>query len=55
MGEISQVNTLVYTMEYQVENILMSFCLSEADSKKYTIVKEKFEMHFIKRHNKIYK
>ena len=41
-------------MGYQAEDILMSFCLSEADGKKYTIVKEKFEGHFIRRRNKIY-
>ena len=54
-GETSQVNILVYAMGYQAEDILTSFRLSEADGKKYTIVKEKFEGHFIKRHNKIYK
>ena len=32
----------------------MSFRLSEEDGKKYAVVKEKFESHFIKCHNKIY-
>ena len=41
-------------MGYQAEDILTSFRLSEADGKKYRVVKEKFENHFVKRRNKIY-
>lgn len=49
-----QVNTLVYSMGDQADDILRSFKLSEADGKKYTVVKEKFEAHFVKRRNVIY-
>ena len=42
-AELSQVNALVYTMGHQAEDILTSFRLSEADGKKYVIVKDKFE------------
>ena len=52
-AEVSQVNALVYAMGYQAEDILTSFRLSEADGKKYGVVKEKFESHFIKCRNKI--
>ena len=53
-AEVSRVNALVYAMGYQAEDILTSFRLSEADGKKYGVVKEKFESYFIKRRNKIY-
>ena len=53
-AETSQVNALVYAMGYQAEDILTSFRLSEGDAKKYGIVKDKFEGHFVKRRNKIY-
>ena len=42
-AELSQVNALVYAMGHQAEDILTSFRLSEADGKKYVIVKDKFE------------
>ena len=51
--EVSQVNALVYAMGYQAEDILTSFCPSEADRKKYGVVEEKFKSYFIKHHNKI--
>ena len=47
-----QVNTLIYTMG---DDILRSFRLSEADSKKCDTVKSKFDSHFIKTRNVIYK
>ena len=47
-AETSQVNALVYAMGYQAEDILTSFRLSEGDAKKYGIVKDKFEGHFVK-------
>ena len=48
------MNTLIYSMGAQADNIFRSFGLSEDDSKKYTVVKGKFDGHFIKRHNEIF-
>ena len=53
-AEEAQVNTLIYTMGDAADDILRSFRLSEADSKKYDTVKSKFDSHFIKRRNVIY-
>jgi len=39
----------------QADDILTSFGLSDGDKKKYDVVREKFEKHFVKRWNKIYK
>ena len=52
--EEAQVNTLLYTMADEVDDILHSFQLSEVDSKKCDTVKEKFDGHFVKRKNVIY-
>ena len=49
-----QVNTLIYTMGDDADDILHSFPLSAADSKKYDTVKAKFDAHFVKRRNVIY-
>ena len=49
-----QVNTLIYTMGDDADDILHSFRLSAADSKKYDSVKAKFDAHFVKRRNVIY-
>ena len=46
-----QVNTLIYSMGDEADDILRSFSLSEAEKKVYDItcmVKEKFENHFVK-------
>ena len=50
-GEESQVNTLIYTMGDKADDILSSFGLSEENQKKYSVVREKFENHFVKRRN----
>ena len=50
----TQVNTLIYAMGDQADNILSSFSLSADDSKKYAPVKAKFDGHFVKRRNVIY-
>ena len=39
----------------QADDILLSFRLSDENKKKYDMVKAKFESHFIKRRNPIYK
>ena len=50
----AQVNTLIYSMGDEAEDILRSFGLSEEDSKKYDTVVAKFESHFVKRRNVIF-
>ena len=50
----SQVNTLVYSMGDDADDILRSFKLSVEDSKKYDVVRAKFDGHFIKDRNVIY-
>ena len=52
--EEAQVNTLVYSMGDEADDILRSFRLSEEDDKKYSVVKAKFDGHFVKRRNVIY-
>ena len=52
--EEAQVNTLIYTMEDVADDILRSFCLTAAESKKYDTVRAKFDSHFVKRRNVIY-
>jgi len=50
-----QANTLIYHMEDRADDIPTSFGLSDGDKKKHDVVKEKFDKHFIKHQNKIYK
>ncbi len=52
--EEAQVNTLIYAMGDQADDILRSFGLSEEDAKKYKPVVDKFEAHFVKKRNVIY-
>ena len=47
--EAAQVNMLIYTMGDEADDSLRSFKLTDADSKKYSEVKAKFEEHFIKK------
>lgn len=49
-----QVNTLIYYMGDQADDILLSFGLSAEDRKKHITVKEKFEGHFVIHRNTIY-
>ena len=49
-----QVNMLIYTMGDEADDILRLFKLSDVDAKKYSVVREKFEDHFIKKRNVIY-
>ena len=50
-----QVIALIYNMGDQADDILLSFRLSDKNKKKYDTEKAKFESHFIKRRNPIYK
>ena len=52
-GDI-QVNTLIYAMGDQADDILRSFTLSDEDRKSYPTVKRKFDNHFIQRRNIIF-
>ena len=51
-GDEGQVNTLIYTMGDQADDILMSFGLSAGERKKYDTIKEK--SHFVKKRNVIF-
>ena len=53
-GQEAQVNTLIYTMGDEADDILRSFGLSDEDSKEYQPMIDKFEAHFVKKRNVIY-
>jgi len=53
-SEEAQVNTLIYSMGNQADDILRSFRLSAEDSKKYATIKEEFESHIVKKRNVIF-
>ena len=53
-SEESQVHTLVYSMGDKADDILRSFHLPVDDEKKFSVVKERFERHFVKRRNTIF-
>ena len=50
----NEVNTLVYCMGDEADDILSSLGLSNDDKKSYDTVKTKLEGHFVKRKNVIY-
>ena len=52
--EAVQVSALIYAMGDSAEEIFDSFGLSETDARKYDQVTERFQEHFVKRHNPIY-
>ena len=47
--EESQINTLIYAMGDQADNIVNSFKLSITQLKQYHTVKKKFDEHFVVR------
>ena len=53
-GGENQVNTLIYTMGEQADDIFISFELTTEEEKNYEEVKEKFEKHFIVKRNVIF-
>ena len=53
-SQSDQVNTLIYSMGDQAEDILLSFRLSEEEAKTYSTVVEKFQNHFVRRRLKRY-
>ena len=52
--EEMQVNTLLYSMGQESEDIIASFGLSEENSKKWDIVKDRFKQHFVPKKNVIF-
>ena len=50
----AQVNTLIYTMGENADEIFQSFEMSADDKKDYKKVKERFDSHFIPRKNVVY-
>ena len=53
-SEEAQVNTLIYSMGDEADDILHSLNLTEDERKAYAVVKGKFDSHFIKRRNIIF-
>ena len=49
-----QVNTFIYAMDAQANDILHSFKLSEENRKKYVTVKMKFDPYFVQQRNVIF-
>lgn len=52
--EEAQVRTLLYTMGRQARKIFQTFNLTEEDSKKYAVVKQKFDDYFVAARNLVY-
>ena len=52
--EEAQINTLIYAMGDQADDILKSFKLTDAQAKKYDTVKSRFDEHFVVRRNIIF-
>ena len=50
----SQVNTLIYSMGEEADDIVMSFGLTNEEAKQYIMVKGKFEAHFVVKRNVIF-
>ena len=48
------MNALVYSMVDEADDILSTFHLSAADSKKYSVVKGRFDEYFVQRRNTIF-
>ena len=52
--ELIQINTLIYCMGHEADEIFASFNLSADDKKKYTKVRDKFKEYFIPKRNVIF-
>ena len=52
--EVTQINSLIYTMGDQAEDILNSFKLNATQLKEYKTIEEKFDSYFVVRRNIIY-
>ena len=49
-----QINALIYTMGKEAEHIFNAFTFEEGDEKKYGVVLNKFEEHFVSKRNIIH-
>ena len=49
-----QVSALVYTMERETEHVYKSFTLAEGDEKKFDVILDKFDEHFVPKRNVIH-
>ena len=52
--EEAQVSALIYMMGDKAEDILRSFGLKDEDKKKYKVVRDRYEVYFVKKRNVIY-
>lgn len=52
--EVQQINTMIYCMGDEADDIIKSFTFAAGDEKKYAKVKEKFDQHFIIKRNVIF-
>ena len=50
----SQVNTLIYLMGEKADDIVVSFGLTTEEAKQHSVVKGKFEAHFVVKRNVIF-
>ena len=50
----AQVDTFIYSMGDEADDILRSFDLSAENKQRYEPVKEKFDAHFVKKRNVIF-
>ena len=53
-GEEAQVNTLIYAMGDEADDILRAFALTDEHRNEYECVKSKFDEHFVPRRNVIF-
>ena len=53
-ADIVQVNTFLYSMGDEADDILRSFNLTEAQQAEYAVVKERFNSHFVRKRNVIF-
>ena len=54
-SEESQIDTLIYSMGDKADDILQPFNLSDEALKSCKTVKERFDTHFVRRRNIIFK
>ena len=52
--ETSKISTLIYAMGDEANDILTSLKLTEAQKRKYDVVRQKFEAYFVNRRNPIF-
>ena len=53
-ADIVQVNTFLYSMGDEADDILRSFNLTEAQQAEYAVVKERFNSQFVRKRNVIF-